>query len=51
MSKVRINENKAQRNIQLEYLRQRQLQRVKNKTEQQRNMWIQDIRQRGEEKN
>jgi uncharacterized membrane protein YccC len=45
MFKVRINENEEQRNIQLEYLRQRQLQRAKYKSEEQRNIRFEDKRQ------
>jgi hypothetical protein len=40
MSEVVTNENNEQRSIQLEYLRERQLQRVKNKSKEQRNMLL-----------
>ena len=45
ISKLRINENEEQKNVQLEYLRQRKLHRVKYKSEEQRNMRLKDMPQ------
>ena len=43
LHKVLISKNEEKRNIQLEYLRQQQLQHIKNKSEEQRDMYVQDM--------
>ena len=43
MPKVLINKNEEQRNILLEHLRHQQLQKFKNKSEEQRYMHVQDM--------
>jgi hypothetical protein len=43
LPKVLISKNEEKRNIQLEYLRQQQLQHIKNKSEEQRDMYVQDM--------
>ena len=40
-----INEYKQQRNIRLEYLRQRHLQRIKSESEEQKSFRIEDMRE------